>query len=139
MLRRSYCFVLIFFMVSLSFLSAQETQKMAPTNYSFEWMKANGDEYEILVENNLENEMIQKLLERVYMQILLKSLMSSRNFETFNPEKFTLYSDGKSNISKLDFSFLDDQNEEQKRTHYYLFDYSGNVFNQIKVISSLVL
>jgi len=58
--------------------------------------------------------------------------MSSRNFETFNPEKFTLYSDGKSNISKLDFSFLDDQNEEQKRTHYYLFDYSGNVFNQIK-------
>ena len=132
MLPRSYCFVLIFFMVSLSFLSAQETQKMAPTNYSFEWMKANGDEYEILVENNLENEMIQKLLERVYMQILLKSLMSSRNIETFNPEKFTLYSDGKSNISKLDFSFLDDQNEEQKRTHYYLFDYSGNVFNQIK-------
>ena len=125
-------FVLIFLMVSLSFLSAQETQKMAPTNYSFEWMKANGDEYEILVENNLENEMIQKLLERVYMQILLKSLMSSRNFETFNPEKFTLYSDGKSNVSKLDFSFLDDQNEEQKRTHYYLFDYSGNVFNQIK-------
>ena len=43
MLRRSCCFVLIFFMVSLSFLSAQETQKMAPTNYSFEWMKANGD------------------------------------------------------------------------------------------------
>ncbi len=54
--------------------------------------KAESVANEILVENNLENAMIQKLLERVYMQILLKSLMSSRNFETFNPEKFTLYS-----------------------------------------------
>jgi hypothetical protein len=129
---KSYGLGLLFFLSSLTITRGQEPSKMALETYFFEWIKANGDEYEIPIENNLDKEIFKNRLDRVFMQVLLKAVLKSRNFETFIPEKVSLFSDENNNVLKLDFSFIDARNENQKKTHYYKFDYNGNLFNQIE-------
>jgi hypothetical protein len=43
---------------------------IAPESFVFSWQKANGDEYEIPVENNLEIKIEQQRVNRALMQIL---------------------------------------------------------------------
>ena len=49
-----YCFLfLLGIILNSNFIFSQEVM-MAPENFVFSWQKANGDEYEIPVKNNLE-------------------------------------------------------------------------------------
>lgn len=122
-----YCFIFYFFTL-MSLLG----QALAPNEYDFQWQKANGDRFEIEVENNLSKQVVQKRLDRVCMQILLKAMLKSNSFETFIPEKIALFEDRVYNVAELSFTFIDRQDEVQKRIYYYSFDYYGNVFKQIE-------
>ena len=105
---------------------------MAPENFVFSWQKTNGDKYEIPVENNLEIKIEQQKVNRAMMQILLKSILKSRDFEAFDPLHFVLYSDGNDQIVKLEFTILGSSVEAQEFTYYFRFDTFGNVFNQFE-------
>lgn len=117
-------------MISLNFAFEQEVQ-LAPKNYLFSWQKANGDTYEIPVENNLKSTIELKRLDRALMQILLKSLLKSRDFESFTPEQVTLFSDMNNEVAKIVFTILDAAEKEQEIIYYFTFDKYGNVFDQI--------
>jgi|SRR5210317_1464081 len=117
-------------MISLNFAFVQEVQ-LAPKNYLFSWQKANGDTYEIPVENNLKSTIELKRLDRALMQILLKSLLKSRDFESFTPEQVTLFSDVNNEVAKIVFTILDAAEKEQEIIYYFTFDKYGNVFDQI--------
>jgi len=117
-------------MISLNFAFEQEVQ-LAPKNYLFSWQKANGDTYEIPVENNLKSTIELKRLDRALMQILLKSLLKSRDFESFTPEQVTLFSDVDNEVAKIVFTILDAAEKEQEIIYYFTFDKYGNVFDQI--------
>ncbi len=117
-------------MISLNFAFEQEVQ-LAPKNYLFSWQKANGDTYEIPVENNLKSTIELKRLDRALMQILLKSLLKSRDFESFTPEQITLFSDVNNEVAKIVFTILDAAEKEQEIIYYFTFDKYGNVFDQI--------
>ena len=117
-------------MISLNFAFEQEVQ-LAPKNYLFSWQKANGDTYEIPVENNLKSTIELKRLDRALMQILLKSLLKSRDFESFTPEQVTLFSDVNNEVAKIVFTILDAAEKEQEIIYYFTFDKYGNVFDQI--------
>lgn len=117
-------------MISLNFAFEQEVQ-LAPKNYLFSWQKANGDNYEIPVENNLKSTIELKRLDRALMQILLKSLLKSRDFESFTPEQVTLFSDVNNEVAKIVFTILDAAEKEQEIIYYFTFDKYGNVFDQI--------
>jgi len=117
-------------MISLNFAFEQEFQ-LAPKNYLFSWQKANGDTYEIPVENNLKSTIELKRLDRALMQILLKSLLKSRDFESFTPEQVTLFSDVNNEVAKIVFTILDAAEKEQEIIYYFTFDKYGNVFDQI--------
>ena len=116
--------------ISLNFAFEQEVQ-LAPKNYLFSWQKANGDTYEIPVENNLKSTIELKRLDRALMQILLKSLLKSRDFESFTPEQVTLFSDVNNEVAKIVFTILDAAEKEQEIIYYFTFDKYGNVFDQI--------
>ena len=105
---------------------------MAIREYYFNWQKANGDQYDIAVKNNLSKPVAQKRLDRACMQILLKAMLKCRDFESFFPEQFILNEDREYNVARLDFFYLDRNNEKHSRTFFYRFDYFGNVFNQIE-------
>lgn len=117
-------------MISLNFAFEQEVQ-LAPKNYLFSWQKANGDTYEIPVENNLKSTIELKRLDRALMQILLKSILKSRDFESFTPEQVTLFSDVNNEVAKIVFTILDAAEKEQEIIYYFTFDKYGNVFDQI--------
>ena len=126
-MRRKFCFIFYCFCITLSW-----SQEMATREYQFNWQKANGDQYDIGVKNNLTQPVEQKRLDRACMQILLKAMLKSRDFESFVPEQFILNEDIEYNVAQLDFSYIDRNNEKQSRTFFYRFDYFGNVFNQIE-------
>ncbi len=111
-------------------LSSQET-KVATKNFFISWQKANGDQYEIPVENNLKVKILKQRVNRALMQILLKTSVKSKDFETFDPSKITLLTDFDYQVAKVDFTILDNSNGEEKHTYYFSFDTDGNVFKQL--------
>jgi|TARA_B110000259_G_C13982667_1_gene389217 hypothetical protein len=126
-------YYLIFFLgivVPLNSLASQET-KVTPKSFFVSWQKANGDQYEIPVENNLKVKILQQRVNRALMQILLKSSLMSRDFETFDPIQITLLTDVDYQIAKVDFTILSNLDEEEKHTYYFSFDTDGNVFKQL--------
>ena len=128
---KKFCFAL-FFSFALNSSFAQENEALVvPKTYIFSWQKANGDTFEIPVENNLKTAMLVKRLDRALMQIMLKSLLNSRDFETFTPEKVTLFSDTDYEVAKIDFTILGGEEELIEKTYYFSFGEYGNVFNQL--------
>tara|TARA_B110000003_G_scaffold249024_1_gene261067 strand:+ start:864 stop:1274 length:411 start_codon:yes stop_codon:yes gene_type:complete len=126
-------YYLIFFLgivFPFNSLSSQET-KVATKNFFISWQKANGDQYEIPVENNLKVKILKQRVNRALMQILLKTSVKSKDFETFDPSKITLLTDVDYQIAKVDFTILDKSDEEEKHTYYFSFDTDGNVFKQL--------
>ena len=120
-----YCFLfLLGNVINSNFIFSQEVM-MAPENFVFSWQKANGDEYEIPVENNLEIKIEQQRVNRALMQILLKSILKSRDFEAFDPLHFVLYTDGNDQIAKLEFTILGSTGEAQEFTYYFRFDHKS--------------
>lgn len=126
-MRSVICFIFCCFCISIAW-----SQELAPKEYYFNWQKANGDQYDIAIKNELSQPVALKRLDRACMQILLKAMLKSRDFESFVPERFILNEDTEYNVARLDFSYLDRNNEKQRRTFFYQFDYFGNVFNQIE-------
>jgi|TARA_B100001094_G_scaffold61876_1_gene57624 hypothetical protein len=111
-------------------LASQET-KVATKNFYISWQKANGDQYEIPVENNLKVKILKQRVNRALMQILLKSSAKSKDFETFDPYKISLLTDVDYHVAKVDFTILDNSNGEEEYTYYFSFDTDGNVFKQL--------
>lgn len=133
MMENSIKFCALFvlgFLINTSLLYSQEVT-MAPKNFIFSWQKANGDQYDIPVENNLDVQIEQQRVNRALMQILLKSVLKSRDFEGFDPLQVTLLPDEKNQIAIIEFSKLDNTGEKQQFTYYFTFDTFGNVFNQL--------
>ena len=133
MMNNSINFCALFvlgFLINTSLLYSQEVT-MAPQNFIFSWQKANGDQYDIPVENNLEVQIVQQRVNRALMQILLKSVLKSRDFEGFDPLQVTLLPDEKNQVAIVKFSKPDNTGEMQQFTYYFTFDTFGNVFNQL--------
>ena len=125
------CFLLLLAVLfNSTFLFSQQVT-MAPKNFIFSWQKANGDQYEIPVDNNLEAQMEQQRVNRALMQILLKSVLKSRDFDSFDPFHITLLPDEKNQVAILEFTKLNTSGETKKFTYYFTFDTFGNVFNQL--------
>ena len=127
---RFYYLVVFAMFLNTSFLFSQE-EIVTDEDFIFSWQKANGDQYEIPVKNNLDEKIEKQKISRVLMQILLKSIIKSRDFQAFNPVQITLIPDKKNNIVILDFTKLDNSGEKQKLTYYFAFDTYGNVFDQL--------
>ena len=127
---RFYYLVVFCIFLNTAFLFSQE-ESVTDKDFNFSWQKANGDQYEIPVKNNLDVKIEKQKISRVLMQILLKSIIKSRDFQAFNPLKITLIPDKKNNIVILDFTKLDNSGEKQKLTYYFAFDTYGNVFDQL--------
>ena len=127
---RFYYLVVFCVFLNTAFLFSQE-ESVTDKDFNFSWQKANGDQYEIPVKNNLDEKIEKQKISRVLMQILLKSIIKSRDFQAFNPVQITLIPDKKNNIAILDFTKLDNSGEKQKLTYYFAFDTYGNVFDQL--------
>ena len=127
---RFYYLVVFCIFLNTAFLFSQE-ESVTDKDFNFSWQKANGDQYEIPVKNNLDVKIEKQKISRVLMQILLKSIIKSRDFQAFNPLQITLIPDKKNNIVILDFTKLDNFGEKQKLTYYFAFDTYGNVFDQL--------
>ena len=127
---RFYYLVVFCVFLNTAFLFSQE-ESVTDKDFNFSWQKANGDQYEIPVKNNLDLKIEKQKISRVLMQILLKSIIKSRDFQAFKPLQITLIPDKKNNIVILDFTKLDNSGEKQKLTYYFAFDTYGNVFDQI--------
>ena len=127
---RFYYLVVFSMFLNTAFLFSQE-EMVTDKDFNFSWQKANGDQYEIPVKNNLNVKIEKQKISRVLMQILLKSIIKSRDFQAFNPLQITLIPDKKNNIVILDFTKLDNSGEKQKLTYYFAFDTYGNVFDQL--------
>ena len=125
-----YLIILLSIVFPFNSLASQET-KVATKNFFISWQKANGDQYEIPVENNLKVKILKQRVNRALMQILLKTSVKSKDFETFDPSKITLLTDVDYQIAKVDFTILDKSDEEEKHTYYFSFDTDGNVFKQL--------
>ena len=130
MYLKYYLIILLSIVFPFNSLASQET-KVATKNFFISWQKANGDQYEIPVENNLKVKILKQRVNRALMQILLKSSVRSNDFETFDPSKITLLTDVDYQIAKVDFTILDKSDEEEKHTYYFSFDTDGNVFKQL--------
>ena len=127
---RFYYLIVFGMFLNTVFLFSQE-EIVTNEDFIFSWQKANGDQYEIPVKNNLDLKIEKQKISRVLMQILLKSIIKSRDFQAFNPLQITLIPDKKNNIVILDFTKLDNSGEKQKLTYYFAFDTYGNVFDQL--------
>jgi hypothetical protein len=128
---KNFCALFVLgFLINTSLLYSQEVT-MAPQNFIFSWQKANGDQYDIPVENNLEVQIVQQRVNRALMQILLKSVLKSRDFEGFDPLQVTLLPDEKNQVAIVKFSKPDNTGETQQFTYYFTFDTFGNVFSQL--------
>lgn len=131
LLYRKYSFFIFFGLVLNSAILAAQEVKMAPKEFIFTWQKANGDQYEIPVTNNLKVAIAQQRVNRALMQILLKSVLKSRDFESFTPLYFTLRPDTQNQVAEFEFSLLGGEGESQEYTYYFRFDVYGNVFTQL--------
>ncbi len=127
-----YCLLVFSGIFFYSTVLISQQANLAPQNFVFSWQKANGDQYEIPVENNLEIQIEQQRVNRALMQILLKSVLKSRDFEAFEPLQFSLYPRAKDQIAKLEFTILGKETQVQELTYYFRFDAYGNVFNQLE-------
>lgn len=130
MYLKYYLIIFLGIVFPFNSLASQET-KVATKNFFISWQKANGDQYEIPVENNLKVKILKQRVNRALMQILLKSSVRSKDFETFDPSKITLLTDVDYQVAKVDFTILDKSDEEEKHTYYFSFDTDGNVFKQL--------
>lgn len=130
MYLKYYLIIFLGIVFPFNSLASQET-KVATKNFFISWQKANGDQYEIPVENNLKVKILKQRVNRALMQILLKSSVRSKDFETFDPSKITLLTDVDYQVAKVDFTILDKSDEEEKYTYYFSFDTDGNVFKQL--------
>ena len=130
MYRKYSIFIFFGLLLNTAILAAQEV-KMAPKEFIFTWQKANGDQYEIPVTNNLKVAIAQQRVNRALMQILLKSVLKSRDFESFTPLYFTLRPDTQNQVAEFEFSLLGGEGELQEYTYYFRFDVYGNVFTQL--------
>ncbi|MDG1251728.1 MAG: hypothetical protein P8N55_06465 [Flavobacteriaceae bacterium] len=130
MYLKYYLIIFLGIVFPFNSLASQET-KVATKNFYISWQKANGDQYEIPVENNLKVKILKQRVNRALMQILLKSSAKSKDFETFDPYKITLLTDVDYQVAKVDFTILDNSNGEEKYTYYFSFDTDGNVFKQL--------
>ena len=131
--RFSFSLLILFFQIGYAQVKSLEiSPETVPEKYTFQWNKANGDMYNILVENHLQAPIKPKILARTFMQILLKATLKSKAFETFTPQRFSLYNDGNVLIASLRFSFLDQNDKDQEELLYYRFDVYGNVFNVLE-------
>ena len=130
MYLKYYLIIFLGIVFPFNSLASQET-KVATKNFYISWQKANGDQYEIPVENNLKVKILKQRVNRALMQILLKSSAKSKDFETFDPYKITLLTDVDYQVAKVDFTILDNSIGEEKYTYYFSFDTDGNVFKQL--------
>lgn len=121
-------FILLAILFNTKILVAQEIE-MAPKDFIFSWQKANGDQYEIPVTNKLKVEIVKQRVNRALMQILLKSVLKSRDFDSFTPIYFTLRTDTEDQIAEFKFSLLGDKGDTKEYIYYFRFDVYGNVFN----------
>ncbi len=99
-----------------------------PKMYTYEWQKANGDTFDVLIENHLTDQIQLKTVERLCLLALLKSVMKSGAFESFTPSKMDIFPDQKVNVLKLEFAFLNSDGEKQDQIHYFSFDEQGNLY-----------
>ena len=129
-LTTKFIFLCLIFHWSTSVTAQNEVQK-APEKYEFEWHKANGDLFGISVENRISPSFRQKVLDRVCMQILLKSMLHSKTFEDFTPLKFVFHSDLNYHVAFLSYTVLDHEGKENTQSEYYSFDDYGNVMDRI--------
>ena len=65
------------------------------------------------------------------MDLILKSVLKSRDFEGFDPLQVTLLPDEKNQVAIVKFSKSDNTGETQQFTYYFTFDTFGNVFSQL--------
>ena len=121
-------FILLAILFNTKILAAQEIE-MAPKDFIFSWQKANGDQYEIPVTNKLKVEIVKQRVNRALMQILLKSVLKSRDFDSFTPIYFTLRTDTEDQIAEFKFSLQGDKGDTKEYIYYFRFDVYGNVFN----------
>ena len=89
---RFYYLIVFGMFLNTAFLFSQE-EIVTDKDFNFSWQKANGDQYEIPVKNNLNIKIEKQKISRVLMQILLKSIIKSRDFQAFNPVQITLIPD----------------------------------------------
>ena len=132
MIKSYFKFYLLFSFITLINITSLFSQDliMTPKSFVFSWKKVNGDKYEIQVKNNLEVEIEQQKINRVLMQILLKSSIKSKDFEFFNPIEFNLIQDEKNMIAMFVYTELDTSGETEKFTDYFFFDTYGNVLDK---------
>ncbi len=127
-----YYLIILGIFLNTAFLFSQE-QIITNEDFIFSWQKANGDQYEIPVKNNLDLKIEKQKISRALMQILLKSIIKSRDFQAFNPVQVTLIPDKKNNIAILDFTKLDNSGQKQKLVYYFAFDKHGNVSDRLEL------
>ncbi len=132
MISSYFKFYLLFSFVTLINITSLFSQDliMTPKSFVFSWQKVNGDKYEIPVKNNLEVKIEQQKINRVLMQILLKSSIKSKDFEFFNPIEFNLIQDEKNMIAIFVYTELNTSGETEKFTYYFFFDTYGNVLDK---------
>lgn len=121
---------LTFFCCFIYMVNAQSAAKLMPKMYTYEWQKANGDTFDVLIENHLTDEIQLKTVERLCLLALLKSVMKSGAFESFTPSKMDIFPDQKVNVLKLEFAFLNSDGEKQDQIHYFSFDEQGNLYDK---------
>lgn len=121
---------LTFFCCFIYMVNAQSAAKLMPKMYTYEWQKANGDTYDVLIENHLTDQIQLKTVERLCLLALLKSVMKSGAFESFTPSKMDIFPDQKVNVLKLEFAFLNSDGEKQDQIHYFSFDEQGNLYDK---------
>ena len=121
---------LTFYCCFIYMVNAQSAAKLMPKMYTYEWQKANGDTYDVLIENHLTDQIQLKTVERLCLLALLKSVMKSGAFESFTPSKMDIFPDQKVNVLKLEFAFLNSDGEKQDQIHYFSFDEQGNLYDK---------
>ena len=121
---------LSFFCCVIHVVNAQSVEKLMPRIYTYEWQKANGDTFDVLIENHLTDQIQLKTVERICLLALLKSVIKSGAFESYSPSKIDLLPDQKVNVLKLEFTILNSDEEKQDQIHYFSFDALGNVYDK---------
>ena len=121
---------LFFFCCFIHVVNAQSVEKLMPKIYTYEWQKANGDTFDVLIENHLTDQIQLKTVERLCLLALLKSVIKSGAFESYSPSKMDLLPDQKVNVLKLEFTILNSDEEKQDQIHYFSFDALGNVYDK---------
>ncbi|MDG1912407.1 MAG: hypothetical protein P8I42_06235 [Flavobacteriaceae bacterium] len=102
-LTTKFIFIGLVILWSSTLFGQHEVQR-APEKHEFEWHKANGDLFGISVENRISPALRQKVLDRVCMQILLKSMLHSKTFEDFTSLTFVFHKDLNYNVAILSFT-----------------------------------